>query len=350
MTTVLEGAVVDRETENEAARTALALVGGRPIEALAMRPIMDVTTAKARLAEFQEFVQGYLVFSKDGGADGNDYGVIPGAGTKRVLFKSGADKLCEVYGMYDEYQVVNKVEDWDRGLFDYELKCILRSRRDDSILGTGLGSCSTFESKYRWRLGSRVCPSCRGEFIIKGREDFGGGWLCFAKKGGCGAKFKDGDPAIVDQRVGRVENPDIIDAKNTALKMAKKRAKIDAVISVTRSAGLFTQDMEDKIADDELVVESVGAGQTAGAQASQEQRQAPQQERPAAPSNNGNGNGGGAERKISEAQAKRLFAIAREAGVQGEDYKRFLKERGYSDDREILRREYEEICKALQER
>jgi hypothetical protein len=42
-----------------------------------------------------------------------------------------------------------------------------------------------------------------------------------------------------------VENPDILDTVNTVLKMAKKRAKIDAVIGVTRSSGLFTQDMED---------------------------------------------------------------------------------------------------------
>ncbi|MEC2076308.1 hypothetical protein [Metabacillus fastidiosus] len=32
---------------------------------------------------------------------------------------------------------------------------------------------------------------------------------------------------------------------NTVLKMAKKRALIDAVLSATRASGLFTQDIED---------------------------------------------------------------------------------------------------------
>src|SRR6185436_16123831 len=35
------------------------------------------------------------------------------------------------------------------------------------------------------------------------------------------------------------------DAKNTVLKMAQKRAKIQAVIGVTRTSGLFTQDLDE---------------------------------------------------------------------------------------------------------
>lgn len=209
-------------------------------------PVMDVRTAMKRMEEFQSFIASYLVESKpEQGIDG-DYGIIPGT-KKSTLLKPGADKLCEVYGLYDEYETMSSVEDWEKGLFDYTLKCILRSRRDDSKVGTGVGSCSSFESKYRWREAKRTCPKCTQEFIIKGRDEYGGGWVCHAKKGGCGAKFKDGDALVEKQVVGRVENPDIIDQKNTVLKMAKKRAKIDAVIGVTRSSGIFTQDMEDAI-------------------------------------------------------------------------------------------------------
>lgn len=207
-------------------------------------PVMDLTTARHRLREFQEFVSGYLSESEDGGQDGGDYGVIPGT-KKKTLLKSGAEKLCELYGLYDEYQTISSVEDWDRGLFDYTLKCVLKSRRDDSMVGTGVGSCSTFESKYRWRDSQRLCPHCGAPTIIKGKAEYGGGWLCFTKKGGCNAKFKDGDASIEKQVIGRVENPDIIDTKNTALKIAKKRAKIDAVIGVTRSSGIFAQDLDD---------------------------------------------------------------------------------------------------------
>src|SRR5215469_7283578 len=39
-----------------------------------------------------------------------------------------------------------------------------------------------------------ACPSCGVVgAIIKGKAEYGGGWLCFGKKGGCGAKF-DKDP------------------------------------------------------------------------------------------------------------------------------------------------------------
>ena len=209
-------------------------------------PVMDLNTAKLRMREFQDFISGYLEESTDGGATG-DYGVIAGT-KKKTLLKSGADKLCEVYGLYDEYVLTSTV-DWEKGLFDYEVKCILKSRRDDSVVGTGLGCCSSYESKYRWRDSQRKCPQCGMEALIKGKDFNNTGlpqpWVCFTKKGGCNAKFAPGDKAVESQTIGRVENPDIIDIKNTVMKMAKKRAKIDATIGATRSSGILTQDLED---------------------------------------------------------------------------------------------------------
>lgn len=37
----------------------------------------------------------------------------------------------------------------------------------------------------------RVCPECGESAIIKGKEEFGGGWVCWKGKRGCGAKFPD---------------------------------------------------------------------------------------------------------------------------------------------------------------
>jgi hypothetical protein len=210
-----------------------------------LMPVMDVRLAQQRLQELQEFCANYLQESKDGGTDGGDYGTIPGAGKRKTLFKSGAEKLCDVYGLADRYVIVSKVEDFDHGLFDYTIQCELVRKTDEMFVGSGLGSCSSFESKYRWREQQRTCPTCGVAAIIKGKEEYGGGWLCWKKKQGCGATFSDNDPAIVGQKTGRIENPDIIDAKNTVLKIAKKRAKIDAVIGVTRSSGIFTQDLEE---------------------------------------------------------------------------------------------------------
>ncbi len=217
-----------------------------PRASVVLEPVMDVQRAKDRMAKLQEFCAHYLQESNDGGNDGGDYGIIPGAGKKKVLLKSGADKLCDVYGLADTYTVLTQTNDFESGLFEYTLECRLQSKSDDSLVGSGLGSCSSFEAKYRYRGGGRKCPTCdKGDTIIKGKAEYGGGWICFAKKGGCGAKFKDGDASIESQSVGRVDNPDIIDTRNTVLKMAKKRAKIDAVIGVTRSSGIFTQDLED---------------------------------------------------------------------------------------------------------
>ena len=36
-----------------------------------------------------------------------------------------------------------------------------------------------------------LCPNCGKDTIIKGKPEYGGGWVCYSKKGGCGAKFTD---------------------------------------------------------------------------------------------------------------------------------------------------------------
>ena len=64
------------------------------------------------------------------------------------------------------------------------------------------------------------------------------------KKGGCGAKFGDGDHSIEGQSSERVENPDAADLDNTILKMAKKRSLVDAAISLVRCSDMFTQDVD----------------------------------------------------------------------------------------------------------
>jgi hypothetical protein len=199
---------------------------------------MDVAMARERLVQFQQFIKEYLV-------DGEDFGTIPGT-PKPTLYKPGADKLCELYGLADDYTVTQRTEEFAQGLFDYEVKCSLTSKAAGFLVSTGLGSCNSYEKKYRWRDSKRTCPNCGKESIIKGKEEYGGGWVCWAKNGDCcKAKFADNDQSILSQSIGRVQNEDIADLKNTILKMAKKRAKVDATLSATRSSGVFTQDIED---------------------------------------------------------------------------------------------------------
>jgi hypothetical protein len=179
-------------------------------------------------------------------AEGTDYGVVPGTKNKTLL-KPGAEKLTQLFRCVPRFVIEEKLENWDTGLFYYRFSCQVVSQADDAVVAEGVGSCSTYESRYRWRAAGRVCPECGKEAIIKGKAEFGGGWLCFKKKDGCGAKFDDHDPAITDQPTGRVQNPDLLDSVNTVLKMAKKRALVDAAIALARCSDIFTQDIDDEI-------------------------------------------------------------------------------------------------------
>lgn len=200
--------------------------------------------AKSQLREMQSVVRDVMV-------EGEHYGMIPGT-QKLTLLKPGAELLNNMYGLYlDSVEILEKTEQWDVPiadssfpLFRYITRCTLKDR-DGVTISTGVGECNSYESKYRWRNANRKCPRCGREAIIKGREEFGGGWVCFRNKGGCGAKFKDGDETIESQTTGRVPNEAIYDQVNTIIKMAKKRSYIDATLSATRTSGIFTQDIED---------------------------------------------------------------------------------------------------------
>lgn len=205
-------------------------------------PVLDLAAAVHRRNFMTQVAQTLM-------AAGVDYGPIPGTNSKPVLLKPGAEKLCAVFGMSPEVYEEQVIEDWtgeehnDEPLFYYRLK--VRITKNGVLLGEGIGSCNSWETKYRYRTAERKCPECGATAIIRGKEEYGGGWLCFARKGGCGAKFKSGDPAIERQNVGRVLNPDIADQVNTIQKMAHKRALVGAVLIATGASEFFTQDVED---------------------------------------------------------------------------------------------------------
>lgn len=174
-----------------------------------------------------------------------DYGIIPGTGTKPSLFKPGAEKIAKLLGLSDQYNIIDRQEDWSKPFFRYMIKCQLISVRNGVVVSEGLGECNSFESKYRYRDAKRKCPACGAEAIIKGKEEYGGGWLCYKRQGGCGQTFADNDSSIIDQVIGKVENEDIFTQVNTLIKMAKKRALVDASLSAGRLSNIFTQDIED---------------------------------------------------------------------------------------------------------
>ena len=178
--------------------------------------------------------------------NGVHYGLIPGCGDKPTLLKPGAEKLFLTFRLRPIIDPALDVviTEMPNGHRDYRVHCHILNMQGIEM-ATGVGSASTMESKHRYRGGKRKCPQCGAEAIIKGREEYGGGWICFAKKGGCGAKFADDAEEITKQAEGKTENPDIADQYNTVLKMACKRAKVDGCLSATACSDIFTQDIED---------------------------------------------------------------------------------------------------------
>ena len=170
------------------------------------------------------------------------FGVIPGTKGKPSPLKPGADVLCALFHLSPTYTI--EKESLGNGHREYQVTCTLNGPAGN-ILGQGVGSSSTMEPKYRYRKSEQTCPECGSKAIIKGKQEFGGGWLCYKAKGGCGAKFKSGDERIENQDMGRIEHPDPAEYYNTCLKMAKKRAHVDAVLTVTGASAAFTQDLED---------------------------------------------------------------------------------------------------------
>jgi hypothetical protein len=151
--------------------------------------------------------------------DGTHYGTIPGTKTKS-LYKPGAEKLMATFRLACD----PIVEDLSQGgEVHYRIKVEVRSS-SGTLLGAGIGECSSQEDKYAWRA-----AVCKEEFDAtpENRKR-----VKFAKWNG-----------KVEQKQQVRTNP--ADVANTILKMAKKRGLVDAILTVTAASDIFTQDIED---------------------------------------------------------------------------------------------------------
>ena len=128
--------------------------------------------------------------------EGQHYGTIPGT-NKPTLLKPGAEKLNLTFRLAPTHEVTKN--DLPNGHREVTVICTLTHIPTGQVFGQGVGSCSTMEGKYRYR--------------------------------------KRGDE--------RIENPDLADQYNTVLKMAKKRALVDATLTATAASDIFTQDIEE---------------------------------------------------------------------------------------------------------
>jgi hypothetical protein len=166
-----------------------------------------------QINSFQAVIQNKL-------QSGRDYGTIPGT-NKPTLFKSGAEKINMIFGIYQDYEFIKNVSDFEHGFFNYEIRCTLY--RNGRPVSQGVGSCNSREKKYRYAIKNK---SQLAECGIAPENA-----ISFTDRNGY-TKY-------------RVEDPDIADKANTILKMAKKRALLDATLQLASLSEIFTQDMED---------------------------------------------------------------------------------------------------------
>lgn len=174
-----------------------------------------------------------------------DYGEIPGTNSKPSLLKPGAEKLGVLFQL--DIQLVNE-KTWGPGdHLTVVSKATVFHAPTGARLGFGEGICTTREKKYGKRRAQRECPNC-GKENIRVSNDGSGSFYCWRKTDGCGQNFPANDERITGQVEGEIENPDLPDTWNTVVKMAEKRARVDAVLAVTGASALFTQDVEDNVA------------------------------------------------------------------------------------------------------
>ena len=268
--------------------------GGAPLSAVQLR---------SRLLVIQDVMRSVM-------QEGQDYGKIPGT-EKPTLFKPGAEKLCVTFRLAAGAPIVESVPEFDPRVVRYRVQVPILNA-DGSVLAVGVGECSTGEEKYQWRRPVHV-----REYEAASEFDRREKWT------------RAGD---VWQQV-RVNPSDIA---NTVLKMGHKRAYVHAVIMATAAGAIFTQDLEDLPEG----VDPVGSDETPTPprQPIQPPQRKASARAPQQPARAANGSS-----FISEAQAKRFWAIAKNNG-HADGGKAFLLERGIASDREIPRDQYEALC------
>ena len=179
----------------------------------------NLTELKSKINMVQQFVQSVMKVDLD-------YGTIPGT-DNRSLFQPGADKLNALYGFARLIKDKDEVKNFETGHYDVTVKVQLVHRASGAVVGEGEGSCSTRESKYRyrWVFESDLPRGIDKETIVsKGFKS--------RKTGKEYYKY-------------RIENSDLCDVWNTVLKMAIKRAYVSATLAATGLSGIFQMDEED---------------------------------------------------------------------------------------------------------
>jgi len=170
------------------------------------------------------------------------FGIVPGCGDKPTLLQPGAQKLLMTFRLVPDPEMT--LVSMPNGHREVRCKVKLYTQRG-TLLGAGVGTCSTMESKYRFRTGpveftDRPVPreywDLRSSNPAKARAMLGEGMVAKKNEAGAWVCARQGE---------KVEHDNPADYFNTVEKIAYKRALVSATLTVTAASDIFTQDIED---------------------------------------------------------------------------------------------------------
>ena len=173
--------------------------------------------------------------------DGTHYGKIKGCKDENVLLKPGAELLRVMFQFGTSFEV--DIKDMGGGHREYVATCHVLNP-DGTMCCDGMGSCSTMESKYRYRTGP---TEFTGKPVPKEYWGNGRDQKLIGGKGHVAKKNPDTGMWEIARQGQKVDNPDIADVYNTVLKMAKKRAFVDGMLAATGASDMFVQDLDDDL-------------------------------------------------------------------------------------------------------
>lgn len=284
-----------------------------------------LTIAETRMSVAQLTAQRQAIVDvmKHAMVEDIDYGTIPGT-PKPTLYKPGSEKILALFHLAAQPQVEDlSTPDTIR----YRITITVVHAPTGGIVGYGVGEASSAESKHQWR--GAVCDEEWNQTPEDRRR----------------LKWKKGERGVYTIKQVRA---DMEDVANTVLKMAKKRAQIDAVLTCTAASDIFAQDVEDlKDAGlDPNLGENQGSTQSSQ-QSTQQQRPAdlqrksePQQQQQQTQQTTQQSTGAAT---ITEQQGKRFWAVAMDNHGDFKVITSYLKEvHGVPRKDMILQSRYEE--------
>lgn len=151
------------------------------------------------------------------------YDIIPGCGNKKVLLKPGAEKILTTFNLAPEIIVEDLSTENNKF---YRVKVRIIHQPTGKFLGEGIGECSSLETKYAWR--SALCDEEYDDTPETQRR------INYSKNWNTKGVDKIKQVRQCMHTIG-----------NTILKMAKKRALVDACMNVTACSDIFEQDLDE---------------------------------------------------------------------------------------------------------